>query len=114
MADSASSAPLSGSANPGGSDSPAPTSLPALSDLRPKLPSIKDQGKRGTCLAFAVTASHERARAISTTILEGLSEEVLYWGSKQVDDNILVGTTFNSAADALQRWGQPAEAVWPY
>jgi C1A family cysteine protease len=88
----------------------------ALIDLRDKLLPVGDQGRRGTCVAFALTAVHEAERGVATDLgaLEDLAEEVLYWGAKQIDGNRDNGTRFTSANDALQRWGQPAEALWPY
>src|SRR5712692_5566143 len=87
---------------------------PASVDLRPRLPAVKDQGPRGTCVAFAVTAAHEAERAQGGPVVEDLAEEVLYWGCKQVDGNYTPGTSFASAGVALARWGQPDESLWPY
>ena len=81
-------------------------------DLRPLLPPVRDQGPRGTCLAFAATAAHEAAGAVSA--LADLAEEVLYWGCKQVDGEHEPGSGFTSVAAALRRWGQPDEDRWPY
>jgi len=78
------------------------------------LPPVRDQGRRGTCLAFAVTALHEALRSAGTPVAEDLAEEALYWGCKQVDGNWTMGTSFQSASTALSRWGQPIEARWPY
>lgn len=89
-------------------------SSPATVDLRALLPPIRDQGQRGTCIAFAVTAAHETARIGLSGGIEDLAEEILYWGCKQLDRNQSSGTVFTSAAGALQRWGQPLEELWPY
>jgi C1A family cysteine protease len=77
---------------------------------------VRDQGQRGTCLAFAVTAAHEveRSGGSPPSPPEDLSEEALYWGCKRTDGNWTAGTTFLSASTALGRWGQPLEADWPY
>ena len=83
-------------------------------DLRPLLPPVRDQGPRATCLAFAVTAAHEVARAVGLPVVEDLAEEVLYWGCKQIDGNPDPGSEFPSSAAALARWGQPDEEQWPY
>lgn len=83
-------------------------------DLRPMLLPVRDQGHRGTCLAFAVTALHEVLRSARAVLAEDLAEEALYWGCKQVDGNWTTGTSFQSASTALPRWGQPIEATWPY
>jgi Papain family cysteine protease len=85
----------------------------ALVDLRPSLPAVRDQGQRGTCVAFAVTAAHEVARS-APAVPDDLSEEALYWGCKRTDGNWHAGTTFDSASIAIGRWGQPLETVWPY
>jgi len=73
---------------------------------------VRDQGRRGTCLAFSVTAAHEVARGGSPP--DDLSVEALYWGCKRTDGNWKAGTTFRSGATSLGRWGQPLEQVWPY
>jgi C1A family cysteine protease len=83
-------------------------------DLRPFLAPVHDQGPRGTCLAFAVTAVHELARATPGVHGEDLAEEALYWGCKQIDGNREPGSAFTSSATALDRWGQPVEECWPY
>jgi C1A family cysteine protease len=86
----------------------------AGADLRPLLPAVRDQGQRGTCLAFAATAAHEVARMTGAQVEEHLSEEALYWGCKVVDRNWKAGSRFSSAAAALRQTGQPLEEVWPY
>lgn len=86
---------------------------PTIVDLGASLPPIRDQGQRGTCLAFAVTAGHEVSRGRGAAA-DDLSEEALYWGCKRTDGNWRSGTTFTSAAVAFGRWGQPVEADWPY
>lgn len=89
---------------------------PPLGDLRARLRPAGDQGRRGTCVAFAVTAIHEAHRGTDgdNDIPEDLAEEVLFWGAKQIDGDLADGTRFTSADVALQRWGQPLEALWPY
>jgi C1A family cysteine protease len=82
-------------------------------DPRALMAPVRDQGQRGTCLAFAVTAAHEVGRSGGSSP-EDLSEEALYWGCKRTDGNWKSGTTFGSASTALGRWGQPLEVDWPY
>jgi hypothetical protein len=67
-----------------------------------------------TCLAFAATAAHEIARSVAFAGVEDLAEEVLYWGCKRIDQDLIPGTTFPSASTALTQWGQPVETLWPY
>lgn len=84
-------------------------------DLRPELGPVRDQGPRGTCLAFAVTAAHEQARGRRRGYRpDNLGEEVLYWACKQVDDDQALGTSPQSAARALTATGQSAAELWPY
>ncbi len=83
-------------------------------DIRALLPSVRDQGQRGTCVAFAVTAAHEVTRAGGTAVSEDLSEEDLFWGCKIIDGNWKSGTSFDSAAAAIGATGQPLETLWPY
>lgn len=81
-------------------------------DLRDRQPPVKDQGRRGTCVAFAATAGHEMLRADS----EDLGEEFLHWAAKQRDGlpPATEGTTLVAAAEALAELGQPPERLWPY
>src|SRR5690349_3511394 len=88
--------------------------LPNRIDLRSSLSSVRDQGARSTCLAFAVTAAHETIRSDRNGVIEDLSEEVLYWGCKQVDGDREPGSVFSSASAALMEWGQPREELWLY
>ena len=83
-------------------------------DLRPVLPPVRDQGRRGTCVAFATTAAHEHLRHSETGLMEDLSEEALYYQCKVIDGDRNAGTSFLSAERALQTVGQPLEEKWPY
>ena len=89
--------------------------VPPSVDLSPRMLYVQNQGPfRGTCLAFAVTASHELSRSPDIGPLEDLSEEMLYWGAKQVEGNRRAGAQVVSMNAALTGWGQPPEALWPY
>lgn len=84
-------------------------------DLSAELGTVRDQGPRGTCLAFAVTAGHEQARVRRRGApRQQLTEELLYWASKQVDGDRFPGTSPASAAHALHDTGQPRAHLWPY
>lgn len=85
-------------------------------DLRDRLLPVGDQGRRGTCVAFAMTSVHEASRGPheGTGLPEDLAEEVVFWGAKQIDGDTNDGTRFTSANQALQRWGQPPEHRWSY
>lgn len=84
-------------------------------DVADVLGPVRDQGARGTCLAFAVTAAHEQARRRLRGSDEGdLGEEILYWLCKQIDGDGRSGTYPRSVAGALSQTGQSAAALWPY
>jgi hypothetical protein len=83
-------------------------------DLSPELGPVGDQGSRGTCLAFAVTAAHEHARRIRCPRVDDLGQESLYWACKQIDGDRQAGTFPRSATEALASHGQSACALWPY
>lgn len=87
---------------------------PDFVDLREALRPVGDQGPRGTCVAFAVTAVHEYDRTALEVTPDDLAEEVLFWGAKELDGDKRDGTRFSSADRALRQWGQPAEELWPY
>ncbi|MDQ0114957.1 C1 family peptidase [Paenibacillus harenae] len=79
-------------------------------DLRDILLEARDQGERGTCVAFAITCCHEQHRNDSTI----LSEEFLYRGCKQIDNDDDDGTTFESAFQTLAALGQAEGSLLPY
>jgi hypothetical protein len=84
-------------------------------DLRPTLGIVRDQGPRGTCLAFAVTVAHEQARRRRRGALEAeLGEELLHWACKEIDGDRSPGTHLRSAERVLIDTGQSAARLWPY
>jgi C1A family cysteine protease len=84
-------------------------------DCTPNFRPVRDQGRRGTCVAFATTAAHEHSRAIRRgPLADDLCVELLYWRCKAVDADTSDGTSFSSARDALLDPGQCDEAQWPY
>jgi C1A family cysteine protease len=88
---------------------------PTVIDCTPLLRAVRDQGQRGTCVAFATTAVHEHARAARRGVVsDDLSPEHLFWRAKQIDGNTDDGTTFISARDALADPGQCNDSHWPY
>jgi C1A family cysteine protease len=90
--------------------------LPPRVDYRQFLPPVRDQGTRSTCVAFALTCAHEWGRLIQNgeSLMENLSEEVLYWASKKIDGDIDPGTSLASASIALRDTGQPRAQLWMY
>ena len=83
-------------------------------DLRASFPVALDQGRRGTCIAFAATAGHEFLRFRQTGEWEDLSEETLHCRCKLLDGDRDSGTSFQNANQVLGDFGQPPEAIWIY
>jgi C1A family cysteine protease len=81
-----------------------------------QLLSVRDQGRRGTCLSFAATAVHEHARLYRRgTACPELSVELLFWRCKQLDGLPgQDGTQFAAVRAALADPGQCEESLWPY
>ncbi|HEX5874597.1 MAG TPA: C1 family peptidase [Pyrinomonadaceae bacterium] len=102
---------------------PAPTAgtaitAPAYPKLDFRFPgwAVKDQGVRGTCVAFSMVACHEHLLH-STAAMKDLSEQYLFWAIKTstadpnpTDD----GTWIEFARDALSTDGTCTSPHWPY
>ncbi len=93
----------------------APSSSPPAIDLLRSGCSwpVRDQGQRGTCVAFATTACYEHFR----NGCEDLSEQFLYWAIKvPIGDPWpnTDGTLYQYAQLALANIGICSEALWNY
>lgn len=75
-------------------------------DERDSHRAVGDQGMRGTCLAWAISAVHEHARQLGP-----LSVEYLHWASGAHPGG---RGTLGAARAVLAADGQPAEGQWPY
>jgi len=86
--------------------------LPASTNLVGKMSAVRDQGGRGTCVAFCLTAIHEfETRAKK----DDFSERFLYYKAKALDGAPAdCGTTQNAASKALEASGQCMQPVWGY
>jgi C1A family cysteine protease len=84
-------------------------------DLSAQLGPVRDQGNRGTCVAFAASGAHELARIVKRgQAHELLSVEALYWQAKQLEGDDEPGIFVGSARSALANPGECAETAWPY
>jgi hypothetical protein len=92
----------------------AEAAAPPSANLIFYLPPIRQQGPRGTCVSFTLTALNEyvlRRRGLSAD----LSEQHLYYEIKRVDNTPDVcGTRQVAAVEALADRGQCPEYIWPY
>ena len=80
-------------------------------DLRGRFVTIRDQGSRPTCLAFAVSDTHSAVRGR----METLSSEFIFYhavNSSHGDPHRAVD--FASILEAVRTKGQPAEFYWTY
>jgi hypothetical protein len=103
-------------------------SIPSSIDWTKDMSPIKDQGRLGSCVGFAVTAmkefqeQREHAKEVSegkfdhrNTKYYDLSESWLYWMCKEIDAWPGVeGTSIRYAMKVLQKIGVPTEYAWPY
>jgi C1A family cysteine protease len=87
--------------------------LPVSIDLRTKLPPVRNQGDRGTCVAYATAALREYLLGAQSTGAD-LSEQFLYWACKERDGYAGAGTWIKIGMDVLQELGVCPESVWPY
>ena len=89
--------------------------LPPFVNHADKMPAGKQQGARGTCVSFAMTAVHEYYERLSTKSVDDYSEQFLYHETKKIDGLPNDCGTWNvKAAQVLGTLGQCREQVWPY
>lgn len=88
--------------------------IPASINLIPYMSPIRNQGPRGTCVSFALTALNEyilRRRGF----IRDLSEQHFYFEIKQIDGSPGgCGTWQVRAVQALANRGECLESIWPY
>jgi hypothetical protein len=84
--------------------------LPPSVRLVDELGPVKDQGQRGTCVAFASVALREHLARKE----HDFSEQFLYWACKQLDGHDGPGTYIHTAMTALSEYGCCLGRTWPY
>lgn len=105
------------------------TTLPNKVDWTSKMSPVKNQGKLGSCVGFAVAAMKEFQEQIEheKEVAAGkrdhrkerdhydLSEAWVYWNSKKIDPwPNSEGTSIRCAMQVLQKIGVPCEEAYPY
>lgn len=98
--------------------SAAALTLPGF-DFVDQMPPIRNQGERGTCVAHAVTRCFEQREFVASGKPApnnlNLSEQFLYWNTKDIDGHLqLEGTWVEFAADSLVNTGVSLEETCPY
>jgi hypothetical protein len=91
----------------------AVAALPDQVDLRERLPPVRNQGSRGTCVAFACVAVREFLLGDGSAQGD-LSEQFLYWDCKRRDLFSGPGTFVSTGMTCLESDGVCPEQVWPY
>jgi len=86
------------------------TELPDSIRLIDRMSSIRDQGQRGTCVAFGSVALRE----FLLDDRKELSEQFLYWACKELDGHPGPGTYIHTAMSALAQYGVCRQSLWPY
>ena len=93
---------------------PTAAALPSSVNHAAVLGQPRNQGQRGTCVAFAVTALHEYFHKTNGNAVD-LSEQFLYDETKKLDGfPNTCGTWQVKAAIVLKTLGQCPESTWHY
>lgn len=80
-------------------------------DLRPLFGTVRDQGARPTCLAFAASDAHAGLRDGWIPLS---CEFAFYQAQRRAGRPPTRGALLSSMLDALRHDGQPKEEGWPY
>jgi hypothetical protein len=93
----------------------APAALPAKVNMVAEMTPVRDQARRGTCVAHAALAAYEHFLKKGDHGDLDLSEQFLYWACKQHDGAPNSSGTWLSVAFArLYEDGVCLEETWPY
>jgi len=103
-------------------DIPSSESLDAHAELQEEsaslidehMPPIRNQGKRGTCVAFSTCAVMEYAASRAGKPDQHLSVQYLYWLVKGRDGYPKDGTWLTHSFPVAKELGTCKESLWPY
>jgi C1A family cysteine protease len=93
----------------------APAALPATVNMVTEMTPVRDQARRGTCVAHAALAAYEHFLKKNDHDDPDLAEQFLYWACKEHDGAPQAeGTWLRIAFQRLYEDGVCLEATWPY
>lgn len=88
-------------------------SIMVVRDVSPQFGPVRDQGKRPTCVAFALSDLHASSRS---KVWAALSAEFLFYNaclrSPVFDPHS--GVALDAVLESVEKDGQPVEMEWPY
>lgn len=81
-----------------------------------KMPPIRDQGERGTCVAQSIVRCQELNEKLNSgnPNTTDLSAQFLYWHTKERDGDLEEGTTLYDAGETIVELGTCLERSWSY
>src|SRR5262245_11406472 len=87
--------------------------LPPMSDLRPKMPPIWDQGDLGSCTANATAG---QCWFLDKTAPYEPSRLFIYYTTRMMEGtvNYDAGASIRDSVKSVVRYGYPPESMWPY
>lgn len=91
--------------------------LPAKVDLRPYCPLIDDQETLGSCTANAVGSLCQFVdKKIGDDVVLKPSRLFIYYNTRKIEGTLAEdsGAYLRDVMKAINRWGYPDEAIWPY
>ena len=98
-----------------GAAAAAPAPLPETVNMVAQMTPVRDQARRGTCVAHAALAAYEHFLKKNDHGALDLSEQFLYWACKEHDGSPNAeGTWLRVAFDRLYQDGVCLEGTWPY
>jgi Papain family cysteine protease len=87
----------------------------AAMNIIANMPPIRNQGSRGTCVSFTLTAVQDYYRRLHGVANPNWSEQHLYHEIKLIDGSpAACGTWQSKGAIVLANRGQCREVIWPY
>lgn len=100
----------------GPTPAPAPVKLPAVVDLRDRMPPVYDQGELGSCTANATGALFSYLQTLAGKPPVTPSRLFIYYGEREAIGTVNQdsGAAIRDGIKVLANQGGPPESIWPY